>query len=402
MAGTADIARALADEELPVVVVDLDAFDRNLDRHGAALARVGLPLRVATKSLRVPRLIERVLARPFARGLLCYAAREVEALAARGLDDLFLAYPPWSARDFARLAAVTAAGRRVTVAVDSFAAAECASAAGAEAGVRLRVALCADMSLRALGGRVHLGVRRSPLHSVDEVVSLADRVATLPRVELVGLIGYEAQVAGLGDAAPHDPGLVQVAKRAFRQVSMRELAARRAAMVEALARRGHALQLVNGGGTGSLELTTAASGVSEVSAGSGLFKPTLFDGYAGAFVRSLEPACFFALEVRRRAARDVVTCFGGGYVASGAFGRDKLPVPVWPEGLSLLPAEGPGEVQTPLAGSAARRLAPGDVVLFRHAKAGEPMERFAEVLLVSGGRVVERAPTYRGAGFSFG
>lgn len=393
---------ALRGEDLPAVVVDLEAFDRNLDRHENILRGTGLTLRLATKSIRVPALLRRVLERGFARGLMCYSVREAEWLAERGFDDLFVAYPPWSERDLERLAALTAKGTAICAAADSLEALARFDAVGARRGVVLRAVLCVDMSLRALGGRFHLGVRRSPIHTVEEVVIVAEGTRDLPHVVLHGVMGYEAQVAGLGDDSAFDRRLVRLGKRAFRRVSMSELGRRRATMVSELRTRGFELAFVNGGGTGSLELTLPSTGVTEVSAGSGLFKPTLFDGYASPFVRALEPSCFFALEVRRRAAADVVTCFGGGYVASGALGPDKLPLPVYPEGLQLLSAEGPGEVQTPLSGRGARALAPGDSVLFRYAKAGELMERFHEALLSRDGAVVQRAPTYRGAGFAFG
>jgi D-serine deaminase-like pyridoxal phosphate-dependent protein len=55
-------------------------------------------------------------------------------------------------------------------------------------------------------------------------------------------------------------------------------------------------------------------------------------------------------------------------------------------------------VQTPVIGSAAAPLRIGDRVYFRHAKAGELCERFATLHLVSGGRVVDEVPTYRGEG----
>ena len=73
-----------------------------------------------------------------------------------------------------------------------------------------------------------------------------------------------------------------------------------------------------------------------------------------------------------------------------------------PSGLTLLGTEGAGEVQTPLRGRAARDLTLGDRVWFRHAKAGEPAERFDEYLLVRGEEVVDVIPTYRGEGRNFG
>jgi D-serine deaminase-like pyridoxal phosphate-dependent protein len=114
---------------------------------------------------------------------------------------------------------------------------------------------------------------------------------------------------------------------------------------------------------------------------------------------TLEPACWFALPVVRASDPGVVTCQGGGFVASGAAGPDRLPRPWLPAGLELTATEGAGEVQTPLrTARCARPLAIGDPVFFRHAKAGELAEHANDVALVSGYRFVERARTYRGEG----
>jgi D-serine deaminase-like pyridoxal phosphate-dependent protein len=179
---------------------------------------------------------------------------------------------------------------------------------------------------------------------------------------------------------------------------------RRVAIADALRKDGFELALVNGGGTGSLDSTTPESGVTEVAAGSGLFKPHLFDYYKSAYMRELEPAAFFALEIVRRPSATVVTCGGGGYIASGSAGPDKAPLPWLPRDLRLLPMEMAGEVQTPLESKVDPREDPlmlGAPVVFRHAKAGELMERFREVLLLHDGRIVDRVPTYRGLGWCF-
>jgi D-serine deaminase-like pyridoxal phosphate-dependent protein len=139
--------------------------------------------------------------------------------------------------------------------------------------------------------------------------------------------------------------------------------------------------------------------LTEVTAGSGFLDSHLFDHYRGL---SLRPAAYFALQVVRRPGDGIVTCHGGGYVASGKAGRDRLPAPALPEGLRLSSLEGAGEVQTPVE---LRRdgveLALGDPVFFRHAKAGELAEHFPEYLMVRGSRVEGRAPTYRGLGRCF-
>jgi D-serine deaminase-like pyridoxal phosphate-dependent protein len=396
------IRTLLAGERLPVAFVDVDAFDRNLDRHVALVARHGKLLRVATKSVRAVALLRRLLERGggVLRGLMCFSTSEAEFLAGSGLDDLLLAYPPFQERDLTAILRLTERGTRLRVAVDSRETLDRLSERGVRRGVAIEAVLCVDMSLRAAAGRVHLGVRRSPLHTPGDVLALARHARTLRGVTLQGLLCYEAQVAGLGDDSPFEPWLNPL-KSAIRRLSVAEVSSRRSQIVETLRRDGFSLPLVNGGGTGSLETTAPEPAVSEVTAGSGFFKPHLFDYYRSAHVRALEPACFFALEVTRKPDPEHVTCLGGGYVASGAPGRDKVPLPWLPRGLSLLPHEMCGEVQTPLRVTPGVELGLGDPVIFRHAKAGELCERFAELLLITAGRVVDRVPTYRGEGRCF-
>jgi D-serine deaminase-like pyridoxal phosphate-dependent protein len=400
--GYSTIRSALAGERLPAAFVDLDAFDRNLDRHVALVAPHGKLLRVATKSVRVIQILRRLLERGAGvlRGLMCYSAREAEFLADSGFDDLLVAYPPWQTSDLDAILRLRERGTTIRVAADCREAIDRIADQGVARGVVIEIVLCVDMSLRAAGGRVHLGVRRSPLHSPSDVLALGRHLRERRGARLAGLLCYEAQIAGLGDASPFEPWLNPL-KAAIRRVSVSEVRARRSQIVDALRRDGFELTVVNGGGTGSLETTALEPGVSEVSAGSGFFKPHLFDYYRSAHVRALEPACFFALEVTRKPDREIVTCLGGGYVASGASGPDKVPLPWLPAGLSLVGHEMCGEVQTPLRVPPGLPIELGDPVIFRHAKAGELCERFSEVLLISRGEIVERAPTYRGEGRCF-
>ena len=169
-------------------------------------------------------------------------------------------------------------------------------------------------------------------------------------------------------------------------------------VVAALRAAGHTLPLVNGGGTGSARFTASDPHITELTLGSGLLAPHLFDGYADL---DLRPAAFAALPVARRSDPDLVTVHGGGYPASGAMGADRLPVVHAPPDLRPTRLEGFGEVQTPLRG-AAHALDVGDAVLIRHAKAGELLERFGEVHLVRDGVIVETVPTWRGEGVDLG
>jgi D-serine deaminase-like pyridoxal phosphate-dependent protein len=390
---------ATADLDPPLAVLDLDALDANAD--DLVRRASGKPIRVASKSVRNRGVLRRVLARPGFAGVLAYTLPE--ALWLSGGDDpvstdVVVGYPSVDRSALRRLAADEAAAGRVTLMVDSVEHLDLVDSV-VPAGRRpvLRICLDVDASLRSAGGRVHVGVRRSPVHSAADAVALARRMSDRRGFELVGLMAYEAQIAGVQDAPAGRP-LRGVAVRRMQQVSARELTGRRAEVVAAVSAVAP-LEFVNGGGTGSVERTAAEDAVTEVAAGSGLYCPVLFDGYRAFASR---PAAFFAVPVTRIPAPGTVTVAGGGWSASGPPGKDRLPVPTYPAGLSWLQAEGTGEVQTPLRGPGTASLHVGDSVWFRHAKAGEICEHVNELHTLAGDRLTGVLPTYRGEGKAFG
>lgn len=390
---------ATADLDPPLAVLDLDALDANAD--DLVRRASGTPVRVASKSVRSRAVLRRVLGRPGFSGVLAYSLAEALWLSG-GEDpvstDVVVGYPSADRSALRRLAADDAAAARVTLMVDSPEQLDLIDdVVPPERRPALRVCLDVDASLRVVGGRVHIGVRRSPVHSVAEAVALAREVAGRPGVTLVGLMAYEAQIAGVQDAPARRP-LRGLAGRGMQRVSARELAARRAEVVAAVSAVAP-LEFVNGGGTGSVERTAAETAVTEVAAGSGLYCPVLFDGYRAFAAR---PATFFAVPVTRLPAPGTVTVAGGGWAASGPPGADRLPVPTYPAGLSWLPTEGTGEVQTPLRGPGTASLRIGDRVWFRHAKAGEICEHANELHTLVGDRLTGGLPTYRGEGQAFG
>ena len=404
-AGMPALDQATKGLDPPLAVVDLAAFDDNAD--DLVRRAAGRPIRVASKSVRCRTLLDRVLARPGFAGLLCYSLREALWLCAHGTsDDLVVGYPTADRGALAELAADPVARDRITLMADSAEQLDLVDEAVGTGHPELRICLDLDASWRplswsAVSGAVHIGVRRSPLYAPEQAVSLARTVLARPGFRLAGAMSYEAQIAGLGDAPPGRP-LRAAALRLIQRLSVTELRERRGEtirLLQALA----PLEFVNGGGTGSLETTAADPSVTEVTAGSGLMGPTLFDAYRRFSPR---PALLYALPVVRRPAAQVATLFSGGYIASGPPGRDRQPSPYLPAGLKLIGTEGAGEVQTPVRGAAAATLRVGDRVWLRHAKAGELAERFNDYHLIESasldGAPARPVPTYRGEGQCFG
>lgn len=380
----------------PLATLDRAALDANV----ADLVRraAGMPIRVASKSLRVRSVLQDVLARPGFAGVLAYALPEALWLAERGFDDVVVAYPSVDRDALARLVADAELARRVTIMVDSIDQLDLVDAVAAPTS-RCEVRVCLDLDVSYDLPGLRVGVFRSPVRTAAQAEALARAIAGRAGFRLVGVMAYEAQIAGIGDvlagALPARARTLVV--RQLQRRSLSELTQRRGAAVEAV-RRVADLEFVNGGGTGSIESTRVDPAVTEVAAGSGLFGPRLFDLYR-AFRPA--PAAAFCLSVVRRPTATTATLLGGGWVASGVAGADRLPTPVWPRGLRLTPTEGVGEVQTPLVGAGVRALRVGDRVWLRHPKAGELSEHVNRYLIVDGDAVVDEAATYRGEGQVF-
>ena len=395
--------RATADLDPPLALVDEAAFDRNaadMTRRAARGGTGGYPIRVATKSLRCRYLIERALATPGYRGVMCYTLAEALWLYASGTcDDLLVAYPGVDRGALRALAADDEARQHITIMADDDAHLDVVDRALGAGHPEIRVCLELDVSWRPLARRpaVHIGTRRSPLHTPEQAVAFARAVTRRPGFRLAGVMGYEGQIAGLGDAPPGHPVRGQLI-RLIQSRSVPELIRRRTEAVR-LIQTVTSLDFVNGGGTGSLESTALDESVTELTAGSGLVGPTLFDAYRRF---TPEPALLYALPVVRRPGPGLATLFSGGYVASGTGTPDRLPRPWLPAGLRLIGTEGAGEVQTPVRGAAADGLAPGDRVWMRHAKAGELAERFRTYHVLGADGRLTTVPTYRGEGKCFG
>ena len=386
------IAALPAQPATPTYVVDLDAFDTN----AADLTRRagGKPIRVASKSLRVPDLLSRALGSRGFSGVLGYALREVLWLCEQGIsDDLVMGYPSVDLDALRRLTCSEAALASVTLMVDDVRHLDLVDSVRASSG-RVRVAIDVDAGLRL--GPAHVGPKRSPLHDAAAVVALAREIDRRNGFRLVGVMTYEGQVAGVPDEVPRHL-LRSATVRRLKGASVRQLDHRRAEIAAALGEVAE-LEFWNAGGSGSLETSAADPVVSEVTAGSGLVVSGLFDHF-----RSFDPlpAAFFGLRVTRRPSGGLATVAGGGLIASGPTGRDRSPVPWAPPGLRLTGLEGAGEVQTPLTGPGASALPVGEMVWFRHAKAGEVAEHVDVAHLVRGNEVVDTVPTYRGTGHTW-
>ncbi|WP_431277674.1 amino acid deaminase/aldolase [Leifsonia poae] len=398
------LSAATARLDPALAVLHLPALRHNT--HDMLRRAAGKPIRVASKSVRVRAVLDAVLAVPGYAGVLAYTLPEALWLAAGddehpAIEDVVVGYPTVDRSAIYRLATTPELASRVTLMVDSLAHLDLIDAVIAPADretIRLCLELDSSWQNPVLG---HIGVWRSPIYTPEAARTLAEAIVKRPGFALVGMMGYEAQIAGQGDKPQGRPAW-GATLRWMQKSSKAELAERRASAVASV-RQVADLEFVNGGGTGSLEFTASDDSVTEIAAGSGLFGGHLFDNYQSF---RPAPAASFALSVVRRPGPETATLLGGGWIASGPPGEDRLPQIAWPTGLKMVEREMAGEVQTPVTGIAAGVLRIGDRVWLRHTKSGELSEHVDDFHLVDmvegrAASVVGTVPSYRGEGKVF-
>lgn len=370
---------------VPTLFLDNHAFKKNIQwvKENAGQKKI----RIATKSIRSRSVLKDILkSDTIFQGLMTYDIREAIWLRDGGFTDILMGYPTMDVQGVRELLKNPL---DITLMVDLPEHLEFLEREAMVAGKKISICIDIDLSMDLPGLR--FGVYRSALNSTGRMKHFLEKLKGCHHLKLTGLMGYEAQIAGVMDKE-------SVLIRTLKKLSLRQLQERRKQMLSMIHAEGHVLSLVNGGGTGSLQNTSQEEIVTEITVGSGFFAPVLFDHYADF---KLHPSLMFTLPIVRHPEKNIITCLGGGYIASGSTEAIKQPTPYLPAGLKMLKHEGAGEVQTPMMYHGPLKLLPGDSVIMRHAKSGEICERFSSIVVIERGIEVGRYPTYRGEGKNF-
>lgn len=386
--------KVIKDQRLPLAFVDMDLLDENIQHHLSR--RNGKKIRIASKSIRARGIMDHILRSDDAyQGIMSFTAEEALFLNECRMDDILVAYPTVHIPHIRAVAERVRNGAKIWLMINQKEHIDLIAKALEGSSLKLPVCVDIDMSVSLPG--IYFGVYRSSIRSLGDLKAISDYARQSNVVDIQGLMGYEAQIAGVGDEADGKTAM-NLAIKALKRYAIPKISAFRKRSVELLEEAGWTLQYVNGGGTGSMESTCAEDKVTEVTVGSGFYHSHLFDHYSNF---KGKPAAAYAVAISRQPKRNMYTCLGGGYIASGATDKDKTPIPYLPKGCRLVDQEGTGEVQTPVEYSGKEQLALGDPIFFRHSKAGELCERFNELVLIRNGNIESRIPTYRGEGKCF-
>ncbi len=235
----------LADVDTPALLIDLDAFERNLAKMAAAVKAAGVRLRPHAKTHKSPVIGLKQMALG-AVGLCCQKVSEAEAMVLGGVPDVYVSNEVVGARKLDRLAGL-AHQARVMVAVDNEAAIEALGAAARKAGVTLRTLV-----------EINVGANRCGVEPGAPAVALAKRVASEKGLSFAGLQAYQGRAQHLRTLAERRAAIGAAIDKA-------------ADTVAALRKAGLECEVVGGAGTGTFELEAASGVYNELQAGSYCF-----------------------------------------------------------------------------------------------------------------------------------
>jgi len=235
----------LAAVDTPALILELDAFERNLDRMQTAARSAGVALRPHAKAHKCPAIALAQLQRG-AVGICCQKVSEALPFLAAGITDIHVSNQiagPAKADLLARLAL----HGRFSVCVDH--PSQVAALAEATARHASRLAVFVEIDI----GQGRCGVPDAPA-----ALRLVDALAVHPQLRFGGLQAYQG-------------GVQHVRRHADRHDAAARAAARTAGIVAALAQAGVACPSVTGGGSGSVEFDLSSGVYTEVQPGSYVF-----------------------------------------------------------------------------------------------------------------------------------
>jgi D-serine deaminase-like pyridoxal phosphate-dependent protein len=242
----------ISDLETPAVVIDLNVMEQNLSRMAEYCRRQNLKLRPHTKSHKIPELAQRQIDNG-ASGITVAKIGEAEVMLNAGITDILVAYPIVGAEKARRLAGI-AERASITVSLDSEEAAQTISAAASER--RTNVGVLVELDV---------GFGRCGLADEAELLTLAQRVSSLPGLEFKGLMFFPGQF------------LVGPEQRTALRIQVNGLLGR---TLETFSRAGVPLATVSGGSTPTAYESDLFIGVNEVRPGMYIFNDRNIVGVA--------------------------------------------------------------------------------------------------------------------------
>jgi len=241
----ADVGMSVDEVDTPALLVDLDAFERNVEKMASFCSESGVRLRAHAKTHKSPDIAKFQIARG-AVGICCQKVSEAEAMVDGGVNDVLVSNEVVGGRKIDRLAAL--AGRaRIGVCVDDAGNIADLDRAAGSAGVKIEVLV-----------EVDVGAGRCGVAPGEEAVVLALRVADSANLEFAGLQAYQG-------SAQH------IRKFGARRNTIEQSIAKTRDTVDRIAAAGLRCETIAGAGTGTYRFEAGSGVYNELQCGSYIF-----------------------------------------------------------------------------------------------------------------------------------
>eukprot|EP01084_Bolivina_argentea_P173980 301366_1 len=431
---------------IPAMFIDLDVFEQNVKTLSSIAQKYNKTLRIATKSIRCPYLIQHAMriSNGTFKGLMCFSVHEANALVEYAINeskkqdkndtfnfqeefnDFLIAYPTIQRTDIEIAYKLSEKGIKISLMIDCVEHIRiideicntlyCSSSTNISNGPMNKLNICIDLDMSyriQIPFNLRFGAHRSNVYNEYDLYCILEAILQSKFLQLSGVMSYEAHVAGLPDNNPFST-MPNWLIRCFKNIFQNDCNKRRQELISFIQNKINivinegnknnnlnSFKFINAGGTGNIHIVSKDKNITEVTSGSGLMQSKIFDYY---IYTPCKPACAFALQITRISINEkYITCQSGGFIASGNISKDKQPVPFLPRKQihGIFGDEGFGEVQTPLKVKDASIFNYGDAVFFRPAKAGEIAEHFTMYILKRGDKIEKKVETYRGMGYAF-
>ena len=291
--------------DTPALLIDLDKMEANIRTMAAYFTTVNAMLRPHVKTHKTPIISHKQIAAG-AIGVTCAKLGEAEAVIHAGIRDVLIANQIVGAQKIARLINL-AKHSEIMVAVDNAQNVQAISEAASAKAANVRMLV-----------EVNIGMNRCGVAPGEPALALAELIRKSPNVEFAGLMGYEGHTVAKPD-------------KAERNAAAREAVQMLVDAKRYLEKRGVAVAIMSGGGTGTFNITGSIPEMTEVQAGSYVLMDSTYGNVQGVGER-FERALSVLATVVSRPAPDRMIVDTGLKVLAKEFG---IPQPVGVTGVEM-------------------------------------------------------------------
>ena len=182
--------------ERPFAWLDLNALDTNIQFINNHLQ--DKKVRIATKSIRSIEVLKYISERLSSMsGYMTFTASETCYLLENGFDHLLIGYPVLEEQSVLTLFDYIKKGFDICFMVDDLDQAKWLNGYAERLNVQIEV--CIDINLSVETPFIYFGTRRSSIKNIGDLKVLIDSLTSLKHLHITGVMGYEAQLAGVGD-----------------------------------------------------------------------------------------------------------------------------------------------------------------------------------------------------------